>query len=106
MYDIYWDIETGDIMTTGSGSTFDFVAGNSQSQISNQNGGILLLGKGMNSSQPQYGIGIGININGSTPNANFEYNRWVQQVQADGGAAAFKYYTAIQDVALSINYPN
>jgi hypothetical protein len=104
MYDLEWDIETQDLVVSGTpfANSFDI---DTTVNPSVQNGGILLLGRGMNIQAPNYGIGIGENINGNSTTAAAQYNRW--KIMCFGDAATlciWNYKPAIQDVALQISY--
>lgn len=66
--------ENGDFLLTENPST--------------QNGGILLEARCMNILKPAFGIGFNSQIlGGPRENAALQLNRWVSQVNADGGKA-------------------
>jgi len=77
-----WDIQDGEFVFAD--------------EVSDQNGGIILLARAFNSSNPILGIGINQVRGGSVLQANFEMNRWVQQVRDDGGKAAVSTKTDAQ----------
>jgi len=107
MFDIEWDITANDIVTVGSGSTLDFATTSSQSILSTQNAGIILIGRGFNITAPQYGVAISEIINGSETNGAAQMNRWKAMCLTDGAASAvWSYKPAIQEYEWDSNYPN
>lgn len=81
MKDLYYDIEAQDLVVQNG----DFVLTDNPST---QNGGIILLARGINSKNPILGINVEQIRSGSVLQANYEMNRWKQQVIADGGRAS------------------
>jgi len=69
-----WDMDNGEFVITD--------------EVSEQNGGIILIARAFNSRNPILGIGINQVRGGSVIQANYEMNRWVQQVRGDGGKAS------------------
>lgn len=68
-----WDFANGDFVVTDNPSV--------------QNGGIILLTRAFNINNLILGIGINQIRGGSVAQANFEMNRWKQQINSDGGSA-------------------
>lgn len=81
MKDLYYDIEAQDLVVKNG----DFVITDNPSV---QNGGIILLARGPNSTNPILGINVRQIQGGSVLQANYEMNRWKQQVVSDGGRAS------------------
>lgn len=72
-------VQTGGFITTSNPSV--------------QNGGLILQARAFNSLNPILGIGINQVRGGSVLQANYEFNRWKQQVVADGGRASVSTVT-------------
>lgn len=94
MNDIVFDIEKMNVVLVNG----DFTTTDNPSV---QNGGLLLLVRGNN--WKNLGLGIGINQvrGGSVAQANYEMNRWKQQVYTDGGRATV---SSIQDGAGNVQF--
>lgn len=86
MTDLSYNIETQD---------WDFVDGDFvvTDNVNVQNGGIILYFRAFNSSDPILGIGINQVRGSSILQTNYEFNRWKNQVNQDGGEAQVKYIT-------------
>lgn len=80
MFDIKYDIEAQDVVMKDG----DFATTTNPSV---QNGGILLLFRAFNVNNLILGIGVNQIRGGSVLQANYEMNRWKQQVYTDGGRA-------------------
>jgi len=81
MLDIKFDITQREVVLDGG----DFV---SESNPSEQNGGILLYSRCAFLSNPQTGIGIEEIINNGPAQTTFELNRWRKQAITDGATLA------------------
>lgn len=88
MKDLRYNIETQDwdmLVREDGGVDFQITE-----EPSEQNGGIILLFRAFNSSNPLLGINVNQVRGGSVLQANYEMNRWKAQIFADGGRASFK----------------
>ena len=82
MNDIFWDDNIRDLVFAPNG---DFAV---NENVSAQNGGILMEARAFNILKPSYGVGLNEQVmNGPRGYAVKQLNRWVQQVQQDGGQA-------------------
>lgn len=81
MFDIVYNIEKRNIVLSGGSFTYT-------TNPSVQNGGLLLLARATNIRNLIMGIGINQLRGGSVAQANYELNRWKQQVTQDGGRAS------------------
>lgn len=80
--DLLYDTNTQDLVLTSEGDLA------TTANPSVQNGYVFLQGQAFNLNQPSTGIGFSSGIYGSdTTKMAYELNRWVQQVEQDGGSA-------------------
>ena len=84
MFDIVFDIEKRNVVMSGGSFTYT-------TNPSVQNGGLLMLARATNVKNLIMGIGINQLRGGAVAQANYELNRWKQQVVQDGGQAEVSY---------------
>lgn len=101
--DISWNGVNRDLNFTSDGNL------EINENCSTQNGSVLLEGRAFNIAQPLAGIGFNSQIlGGPRSEAALQLNRWVSQVQADGGNATWQSLPSNgQDFNFnaSVNYP-
>lgn len=102
MKDLAFDITTREVILKNG----DFTT---TADPSEQNGGIMLLGKGMNVRFPIFGVGlVPAVINGNLKNLVFQLNRWQQQCYQDGAQIArwtMQPVAGQASIITKINYP-
>ena len=97
MGDLKFDPETRDLVIQNG----DFVL---ETNPSVQNGAIIRDAHCFSLRNPIYGIGLQRIINSPVPVINFEMNRWVTQVKADGATkASFTIELGADKVAIIAN---
>lgn len=89
MKDLQYDIKARDLVVSNG----DFVTTDNPSV---QNGYLILAFRGINSKNPILGINVNQVSRGSVLQANYEFNRWRQQVVQDGGRASITSTTDVE----------